>query len=86
MPLTQLLHGAYYQSFGKSSDGLGFAPHMNNFDNHSTALCGLVSYDADQFPAEYATQCSCATFVFNRVNKYDITYTGSSPSAKFSKF
>src|SRR5262249_41751980 len=86
MPLTQLLRGAYYQSFGKPSDGLGFAPHMNNFDNHSTALCGLVSYDANQFPPAYRDHMFMCDVVFTRVNSYDIKHTGSSPSAVFSKF
>lgn len=86
MPLTQLLRGAYYQSFGKPSDGLGFAPHMNTFDNHSTALCGLVIYDANQFPPEYRDRMFMCDVVFNRVNAYDVALTGSSPSAKFRKF
>jgi len=62
------------------------SPAHEQLRHHSTALCGLVSYDADQFPAEYRDRMFMCDVVFNRVNKYDITYTGSSPSAKFSKF
>jgi putative heme-binding domain-containing protein len=52
-PITQLIPGAYYQSFGKPNDGLGYAPHVVHHDHGSTALCGLSWYDANQFPSEY---------------------------------
>ncbi len=87
MPITQLLQGAYYQSFGKPNDGLGFAPHMIDFgQNHSTALCGLVDYDADQFPQQYRGQMFMGDVVLNRVNAYKISHEGSSPKANFGKF
>ena len=87
MPITQLLQGAYYQSFGKPNDGLGFAPHMIDFEqNHSTALCGLVYYDADQFPQEYRGQMFMGDVVLNRINSYKIKHNGSSPVATFGKF
>jgi putative heme-binding domain-containing protein len=87
MPLTQLLRGAYYVSFGKPNDGLGFAPHMIDFgQNHSTALCGLVFYEADQFPKEYRGQLFMGDVVLTRVNSYKIELTGSSPKATFQKF
>jgi putative heme-binding domain-containing protein len=87
MPITQLLRGGFYQSFGKQDDGLGFAPHMIDFgQQHSTALCGLVYYDADQFPAEYRGQMFLGDVVLNRVNSYKIERNGSSPKAVFQKF
>jgi putative heme-binding domain-containing protein len=87
MPLTQLLRGAYYVSFGKPNDGLGFAPHMIDFgQNHSTALCGLVFYEAEQFPKEYHGQIFMGDVVLTRVNSYKIDLTGSSPKATFQKF
>ena len=52
-PITQLIRGAHYQSFGKPHDGLGFAPHVTRHDHKSTALCGLAWYDADHFPKEW---------------------------------
>ena len=53
-PLYQLLRGAYYPSFGKPHDGLGFGPEMvtprPRLDRPSR---GIVYYAADQFPEQY---------------------------------
>ena len=35
-PITQLIRGAVYDSFGKPHDGLGFAPHVTRHDHGST--------------------------------------------------
>src|SRR5579871_1618881 len=87
MPITQLLRGAYYVSFGKPNDGLGFAPHMIDFGpEHSTALCGLVYYDADQFPPEWRGQIFMGDVVWTRSNSYKLEWSGSSPHATFAKF
>ncbi|RLS53479.1 MAG: hypothetical protein DWH91_14385 [Planctomycetota bacterium] len=53
MPLTMLLRGAYYSSFGKPHDGLGYGPDMINHLHGSTGICGVAYYQAPQFPAEY---------------------------------
>lgn len=53
MPLTMLIRGAYYSSFGKPHDGLGFGPDMINHLHGSTGICGVAYYQAPQFPAEY---------------------------------
>ncbi|MGE3781037.1 MAG: PVC-type heme-binding CxxCH protein, partial [Pirellulaceae bacterium] len=52
-PLTMLLRGAYYPSFGKPHGGLGFAPDMMEHSHGSTAIAGAAYYTGDQFPAEY---------------------------------
>lgn len=80
-PITQLIRGAMYESFSKPHDGLGFAPHMNDFKDHSTALCGIVYYAADYFPKEYHDHLFLGDVVMNRVNSYKVEYTGSSPRA-----
>lgn len=53
MPLTMLVRRAYYSSFGKPHDGLGFGPDMINHLHGSTGICGVAYYQAPQFPAEY---------------------------------
>lgn len=53
MPLTMLVRGAYYSSFGKPHDGLGFGPDMINHAHGSTGICGVAYYQAPHFPAEY---------------------------------
>lgn len=81
-PITQLIPGAYYQSFGKPHDGLGFAPHVTPHDHGSTALCGLTWYDADQFPKQYKGCMFLGNVVTNRINFDRIEWRGSTPVAK----
>lgn len=81
-PITQLIPGAYYQSFGKPNDGLGYAPHVTRHDHGSTALCGLTWYDADQFPKEYKGRLFLGNVVTNRVNADVIEWHGSTPVAR----
>jgi len=81
-PITQLIPGAYYDSFGKPHDGLGFAPHVTHHDHGSTALCGLTWYDADQFPKEYLGTMFLGNVVTNRINFDKIEWRGATPVAK----
>jgi putative heme-binding domain-containing protein len=81
-PITQLIPGAYYDSFGKPHDGLGYAPHVTRHDHGSTALCGLSWYDADQFPKEYLGTMFLGNVVTNRINFDKIEWHGASPVAK----
>ena len=53
MPLTMLLRGAYYSSFGKPHDGLGYGPDMIDHSHGSTGICGVAWYQALQFPKEF---------------------------------
>jgi putative heme-binding domain-containing protein len=52
-PIYQLLAGAFYPSFGKPDDGLGFAPTMMEKARGSTALDGISYYTDDLWPEEY---------------------------------
>ncbi len=81
-PITQLIRGAVYQSFGKPHDGLGFAPHVSDHSHGSTALCGLTWYDADHFPEAYRGCMFLGNVVTNRVNFDRIEWRGSTPVAK----
>jgi putative heme-binding domain-containing protein len=78
-PITQLIPGAYYDSFGKPHDGLGYAPHTVHHDHGSTALCGLTWYDANQFPADYLGTMFLGNVVTNRINFDKIQWHGASP-------
>lgn len=79
-PLTMLLRGALYEHFGNKHDGLGFAPHLNTFNGHSTALCGIAYYAADQFPKQYHEKLFLGDVVLNRVNAYKLQWTGKPQS------
>ena len=86
-PLTMLLRHGWYVSFSKPHDGLGFAPHMNTFGKeHSTALCGVAYYAADQFPPEYRGKLFLGDVVENRINAYRLDWTGATPKAVFEPF
>jgi putative heme-binding domain-containing protein len=85
-PLTLLLRGAWYESFSRPHDGLGFAPHMNNFDGHSTALCGVTYYAANQYPKEYQGMLFLGDVVLNRINAYRLEWTGTTPKAIMQPF
>lgn len=80
-PVYQLLRGAWYPSFGKPHDGLGFGPEMVQHDHGSTAIAGIVYYAADQFPADYRDAVYIGNVVTNRINfdklqRHGSTYLG----------
>lgn len=81
-PITQLIPGAYYDSFGKPHDGLGFAPHVTAHPHKSTGLCGLVWYDADHYPKEYLGTMLLGDVVSNCISADRIDWKGASPVAK----
>ncbi len=80
-PIYQLLRGAYYPSFGKPHDGLGFGPEMCPHDHGSTAISGVVWYAADHFPASWYGTVFIGNVVTNRINHDRLEWHGSSPRA-----
>jgi putative heme-binding domain-containing protein len=81
-PVTQLIRGAYYDSFGKPHDGLGYAPHVYSHLHNSTGLCGVVYYAADQFPKEWTGVLFLGNVVTNRINVDRVEWKGSTPVGK----
>ncbi|MEZ6067669.1 MAG: hypothetical protein R3B90_18605 [Planctomycetaceae bacterium] len=79
MPLTCLIRGAYYQSFGKPHDGLGFGPDMIDHNHGSTGICGCAWYEAPQYPADYNGCIFLCNPVTGRVHRDKIEWRGSSP-------
>ncbi len=77
MPLTLLIRGAYYSSFGKPHDGLGFGPNMINHSHGSTGICGPVYYAADHFPDEYRENLFLCNPVTGRVHRDALKDIGS---------
>ena len=80
-PIYQLLRGAYYPSFGKPDDGLGFGPEMMTHDHGSTAIAGITYYAADHFPSRYRGTVFVGNVVTNRINHDRLEWHGSSPRA-----
>jgi len=79
MPLTGLIRQAYYSSFGKPHDGLGFGPDMIDHIHGSTGICGAAWYDAPQFPADYRGCIFLCNPVNGIVHRDRIEFHGSSP-------
>jgi putative heme-binding domain-containing protein len=80
-PIYQLLRGAYYPSFGKPHDGLGFGPEAISFYPDSTAIAGIAYYAADYYPPAYRDAAYIGDVVTNRVNQFRLEWHGSSPRA-----
>jgi putative heme-binding domain-containing protein len=80
-PIYQLLRGAYYPSFGKPHDGLGFGPEAISRYDDSTAIAGIVYYAADYFPPAWRDSAYIGDVVTNRVNQFRLEWHGSSPRA-----
>ncbi len=80
-PITQVIPGAYYESFGKPHDGLGYGPVMFGYDPGGTGMCGVAWYDADHFPKEHKGSIYLGNVVTNRVHRSKIEWHGATPKA-----
>ena len=81
-PITQLLRGGYYQSFGKPHDGLGFVPEIMSHTHGTTANCGIVAYYGGHFPKEWEGLFFTGNVMTSRVNVDAPEYHGSTILAK----
>jgi len=80
-PITQLIRGAYYPSFGKPHDGLGYGPVMCEHSHGSTGLCGIIYIDGGVWGSEWDDHIFLGNCVTSKVNHDKITFTGSTPKA-----
>jgi hypothetical protein len=80
-PIYQPIRGAEYPHFGRLPSGIGWGPQMMEHLHGSTAIAGVVLYEANQFPAAYRDNSSAATSVTNRINRNVLRWHGSSPEA-----
>ena len=81
-PITQILRGGYYQSFGKPHDGLGFVPEIMSHTHGTTANCGIVAYYGGHFPKEWEGMFFTGNVMTSRVNVDAPEYHGSTILAK----
>ena len=81
-PIYQLLRGAYYPSFGKPDDGLGFAPVMMNHRHGSTAIAGIVYYAATNFPSEFQDNIFVGNVMTCRIDRDSLQNHGSTRIAR----
>jgi putative heme-binding domain-containing protein len=73
----QLLREAYYPSFGRPDDGLGFGPELIHHSHGSTAIAGLIYYAADNFPKEYQDTVFVGNVVTHKINHDKLERHGS---------
>lgn len=80
-PATQLIPGAYYSSFGKPHDGLGYGPDLLQHAHGSTGIAGVAIYEDQQFAEEFRGNLFLGNPVTGRINRDRIEWTGASPRA-----
>ncbi|MHB1425009.1 MAG: PVC-type heme-binding CxxCH protein [Gemmataceae bacterium] len=85
-PIYQLLRGAWYPSFGKPHDGLGFGPEMYTGYTESTAVAGIAYYAADNYPPPWRDSAYVGDVISCRVNQFAIEWRGSSPKGILKRF
>ena len=81
-PIYELLRGGYYPSFGKPHDGIGFAPTLMEHSHGSTAICGIIFYADDQWPAEFQNNILIGNVMTSRINRDTLISRGSSKTAR----
>jgi putative heme-binding domain-containing protein len=81
LPITLLIRGGHYESFGKPHDGVGFTPQIMKHLHGSTALCGLAITTGDRFPAEYRDDLFVGNVMTCRVHRDQLVFDGSTPRA-----
>jgi putative heme-binding domain-containing protein len=81
-PIYLLLRNAYYPSFGKPHDGLGFAPNICAHSHGSTAIAGMVYYAATNFPPEFHNNTFVGNVTTCRINRDSYIEHGSTRIAR----
>ena len=82
MPAWLILRGAFYPSFGKPHDGLGFCPPILAHGHGSTALDGVVHQSGGQWPAEYRDNLFIGNVMTSRVNRDALVEKGAGKQAR----
>lgn len=77
LPLYMLVRGAYYPSFGKPHDGLGFGPKMMQHNHGSTGIAGNVYCTSNRFPDEYRDTLFIGNPITGRINHDRLQQRGS---------
>jgi putative heme-binding domain-containing protein len=80
-PISQLIRGGCYPSFGRPDDGLGFVPDMMDHLHGSTAIAGLAHTADSRFPVEMAHQFVSGNVMTCRINRNQLVYQGASAKA-----
>ncbi len=80
-PISQLIRGGCYPSFGRPDDGLGFVPDMMDHLHGSTAIAGLAHTADSRFPKGMEHQFLSGNVMTCRINRNQLVYDGASVKA-----
>jgi putative membrane-bound dehydrogenase-like protein len=80
-PITQLIRGATYPSFGRPDLGLGFGPVLCEHSHGSTGICGPLYLDGGVWGADWDDHMLVCNPVTSRINHDIIAFTGATPKA-----
>jgi putative heme-binding domain-containing protein len=76
-PITQLIRGACYPSFGRPHDGLGFMPPTVNHLHGSTAISGILYIPNDSRLEPLRGQLLSGNVMTSRLNRNQLVYQGA---------
>ena len=76
-PISQLIRGGSYPSFGRPHDGLGFVPPMLDHLHGSTAIAGLTYLAPDAMPAALAGNLLSGNVMTSRINRNRLVWQGA---------
>lgn len=80
-PVTLLMQGGYYDSFGKPHDGLGYVPGVMDHLHGSTAIGGIALGEQTRFPADYQHSSFGGNVMTSRINRNRLDHAGSTVRA-----
>ena len=80
-PLTQVIRGAAYPSFGRPDLGLGFGPVLCEHSHGSTGICGPLYLDGGVWGPDWDNRMLVCNPVTSRINHDIIEFTGATPKA-----
>ena len=80
-PISQLIRGGCYPSFGRPDDGLGFVPPMMDHLHGSTAISGLAHTKDSRFPLAMEDNFLSGNVMTCRINRNQLTYQGATAKA-----
>lgn len=81
-PITQLIRGGCYPSFGRPDDGLGFVPSTMEHLHGSTAIAGLAIGSEGGWPDAYRDQFFSGNVMTSRINRNRIVRQGATVRAE----
>lgn len=81
-PITQLIYGACYPSFGRPHDGLGFLPSMMDHLHGSTAISGIQYIPPDSSMVALRGQFISGNVMTSRINRNRLIFTGATAKAE----